>query len=84
MFGFGKVPCVLCDRKVTRREAVRLLGRKDTAICQSCLTAWERNGRTCQGCATAVRGNQEVGVFLRGHRGFGHADCGADRLRAHH
>jgi len=80
MFGFGKVPCVLCDRQVSRKEALRLRDKKDTVICGACYAAWEGAGRKCGSCDTPVRGVQEAGVFLRDRHGFGHADCGADRF----
>jgi hypothetical protein len=79
MFGFGKLPCVLCDRVVSRKEALRLREHKEIVICKRCYDGWDRQGRKCQGCQTSVRGTQEMGVFLD-HYGLGHADCGASRL----
>jgi hypothetical protein len=80
MFGFGKLPCVVCDRVVPRKEALRLREHKAIVICKRCYDAWDRDGRKCKTCATPVRGTQEMGVFLDDHHGLGHADCGAARL----
>jgi hypothetical protein len=80
MFGLGKIACVLCDRPVPKKEAFRLRDRNDTAVCAACRERWDREGRTCAACQTAVHGMQDVGVFLDRYT-FGHADCGALQLR---
>jgi hypothetical protein len=76
MFGFGKVTCFFCDQRVPSWEALRGRGSKDTAVCRSCYEKWERGGRTCIACRTAVQGAQEVGAFFKPRPSFGHADCG--------
>jgi hypothetical protein len=82
MFGFGKVPCVLCDQQVARKHALKVLGQKGFAVCRACLEQWRALGGTCPECHAALRGAQEPGLFLRERRVFGHADCGAARLVA--
>lgn len=79
MLTFGKIACVLCDHPVSKREAFRLRDRRDTAVCRSCRTRWEREGRKCGACQTVVHGAQDVGVLLDRYT-FGHADCGALQL----
>jgi hypothetical protein len=75
MFGFGKVPCVFCDRPVPRKDALRLRDRRDTTVCIRCRDQWLADGRKCAACQDVVHGAQEVGVFLDRYA-FGHADCG--------
>jgi hypothetical protein len=82
MLGFGKMPCVLCDRQVPRKEALAVQGHKGFTICRRCIEAWRSSGATCPECHTPLRGSQEAGIFLQGRRSFGHADCGAARLVA--
>jgi len=79
MLGFGKVPCIFCDRQIAKKEALRLRDRKDTAICRRCRDHWLHDGRKCAVCQTEVYGAQDVGVFLDRYA-FGHADCGGLRL----
>jgi len=82
MFGFGKVPCVLCDQQIWSKEAFKVLGHKGYAVCRRCFDRWHAHGGTCPECRAPLRGGQEPGIFLRDPRAFGHADCGADRLVA--
>lgn len=79
MFGLGKVPCVLCDRLITRRQALRLRDRDDIAVCQACRERWQRDGSVCAECGAPVRGVRDVGVLLDRYA-FGHADCGGVQL----
>lgn len=79
MFGFGKMACVLCDRAVPRRSALRLRDRKDTAVCRACCDRWESEGRKCGVCQSTVHGLQDIGVLLDRYT-LGHADCGALQL----
>jgi hypothetical protein len=81
-FGFGKVPCVLCDQQINRKDALKVSGQKGFTVCRPCLDRWRAAGGTCPECHTGLRGSQEPGVFLTGKRSFGHADCGAARLIA--
>ncbi len=76
MFGFGKIACVLCDRPVPRREALRLRDRRDTAVCRVCRERWDREGRKCGACQSVVHGPQDLGVLLD-RSTLGHVDCGA-------
>jgi hypothetical protein len=80
MFGFGKVTCVFCDHRVPVKEALRGRDSKDVAICAACYERWQRDGRTCAACKTAVQGPQEVGAFFKPRPSFGHADCGGVRV----
>jgi hypothetical protein len=80
MFNWGKVTCAFCDRRVPRNEAMRPRDWKDFAVCTSCYGSWERAGRKCGACGTAVHGPQDVSVFEKPRRTFGHADCGGMRL----
>jgi hypothetical protein len=82
MFAFRKVPCILCDRQVARRDALPVRDRKGYAVCRFCIERWQAAGKTCPHCHTPLRGAQEPGIFLEGERSFGHADCGASRLIA--
>jgi hypothetical protein len=82
MFGFGKVPCLLCDRQVTRKEALAVQGQKGFAVCRGCIEGWQARGGKCPKCQTPLWGGQQAGIFLQGRRSFGHADCGATRLVA--
>ncbi len=79
MFGFGKVPCVVCDRQVSQKDALRLRDRKDTIVCRNCFAQWDRDGRKCGRCESPVRGAQGIGLFSDRYR-LGHEDCGAERL----
>lgn len=79
MFGLGKIPCVLCDRLIAKRGALRLRGRDDIAVCSECREKWQRAGSLCAQCHAPVRGARDTGVLL--DRGaFGHADCGGVQL----
>lgn len=81
MFGFGKVTCALCQKEVTRNGALRARDGQKFAVCRACYDRWSAAGRRCTACQTAVRGSQEVGVFLD-HHALGHADCGGVLLTA--
>ena len=81
MFGFGRIPCVVCDHAFSRRDIVALRDRNDIGVCKSCLERWQRDGAICQRCRSAVEGAQERGIFLDRYV-FGHLDCGAARLAA--
>ena len=76
MFGLGKVTCAVCRIRVAEKETLRGRHRKEVAVCRTCYDAWERSGKSCVDCSTAVRGAQEIGVFPERHA-LGHADCGA-------
>jgi hypothetical protein len=76
MFGLGKVTCILCDRRVARKDALAVRDRKGFAVCQPCVERWQTNGGTCSACHAPLRGPQEAGIFLEGKRTFGHSDCG--------
>ncbi len=80
MFGFGKVPCVLCDQQSARGQHRRVRDRKGYVVCHGCYEKWDRSGRSCERCGTPVHGGQEVGLFMDGRRALGHADCGASLL----
>ena len=82
MFGFGKVPCLLCDQRVTRKDALTVREHKGFTFCRPCFERWQARGATCPRCQAPLRGGQEPGIFLHGKREFGHADCGALRLIA--
>jgi hypothetical protein len=82
MFGFGKVPCILCDQQVARKAAFAVRDRKGFAVCRLCVERWQAAGGMCPQCNAPLRGSQDPGVFLDGVRSFGHADCGALRLVA--
>lgn len=82
MFGFGKATCILCDRRVSRKEAFAVRDYKGFAICRRCVDLWRSNGGTCARCRTPLRGGQEAGIFMEGKRSIGHADCGALTLIA--
>ena len=77
MFGLGKVTCILCDRRVARKETLAVRDRKGFAVCHQCVERWHTNGGTCPTCHAPLRGPQEAGIFLEGKRAFAHADCGA-------
>jgi predicted amidophosphoribosyltransferase len=64
---------------LTKREALRLQGRDDIAVCLACRERWERAGSVCALCHAPVRGARDVGVLLDRHA-FGHADCGGVQL----
>jgi hypothetical protein len=81
MFGFSQVPCVVCDRPVSRRNAVSLEDRRDIAVCKTCLDRWITSGAICKRCQSPVRDARERGIFLDRYV-FGHYDCGATRLAA--
>jgi predicted amidophosphoribosyltransferase len=82
MFGFLKIPCILCDQQVARRDALSVRDRKGFAVCRFCVERWQATGAICSHCRTPLRGAQELGILLEGDRSFGHADCGALRLMA--
>jgi hypothetical protein len=82
MFGFGKLPCILCDQPIARRDALAVRDRKGYVVCRTCFERWQAAGGTCPHCHTPLRGAQEPGIFLEGNRSFGHPDCGAARLIA--
>ena len=86
MFGFGKLPCVICDHLVPRSAAVRIRDHDDLAVCRRCFERWEREGRLCKHCSSPVQGPQDPGIFLNGlnvrRYTFGHCDCGASLLVA--
>jgi hypothetical protein len=81
MFGFGKRECTLCGARVPTRQSFRAPDRVNGFVCRACVEGWERAGRRCAECQTAVVGPQEVGAFFE-QRGLGHADCGGVRLFA--
>jgi hypothetical protein len=81
MFGFGKLPCVVCDRPVPRKQALALRDRKDIGVCKACLERWVREGAMCMRCKSPVVGSQDRGVFLDCYV-FGHYDCGAAAFAA--
>ncbi len=80
MFGWGKATCVFCDRRVPSKETLRLRDWKEMAICTGCFQCWEQAGRQCGACGAVVHGPQEVSVFDKPRRTFGHADCGGMRI----
>jgi len=82
MFGFGKVPCFICDAQVPRKAAMTVREEKGFTVCRHCLERWQARGGACPRCQAPLRGGQEPGIFLTGKRAFGHADCGAFRLLA--
>lgn len=79
MFGFLKRACVFCGTRVPVRHAFRAPDRANGVVCRTCFDQWERTGRRCAECQTAVTGMQEVGAFFE-RRALGHADCGGFRL----
>jgi hypothetical protein len=80
MFGFGKVTCLFCDRRVPAKESLRGRDSKDVAVCVTCYEKWERDGRTCIACRAPVHGPQDFGAFFKPRPSFGHADCGGVRV----
>lgn len=82
MFAFRKVPCILCDQQVARREALAVSDHKGYTVCRACIERWQSAGGMCPHCRTPLRIAQEPGIFLEGQRTFGHLDCGASRLVA--
>ena len=81
MFSFGKRGCTFCGARVPARQAFRAPDRINGYVCRACFEQWERTGRRCAECATAVSGAQDVGAFFEARR-LGHADCGGVRLFA--
>ena len=79
MFGLGKVTCELCQSRVLKRHARRGQDARGACVCGACYTAWDKAGRKCVECGSAVRGMQDVGIFAA-RRGIGHSDCGGVRL----
>ena len=80
MFGFGKKACSFCGQQAAAKQALRGRDWKDVTICRGCYEHWERTGRKCGECQTAVHGTQEVSAFLKPRQTFGHADCGGIRF----
>jgi hypothetical protein len=81
MLGFEKRPCGLCGARTRVRGAYRAPDRLNAFVCCACFEAWQRAGRQCPECHTAVTGMQDIGAFFD-HHALGHADCGALRLFA--
>lgn len=81
MFNFGKRQCTLCGTRVASKQVLRAPDRINGFVCRACFEQWERAGRRCAECETAVIAPQEVGAFFE-HRTLGHADCGGVRLFA--
>jgi hypothetical protein len=79
MFRLGKVTCAFCKIRVSRREARQAQDGTRACVCGACYAAWEKDGRRCVVCDTAVRGMQDVGLFAD-RTGLGHADCGGARV----
>jgi len=79
MFRLGKVTCVCCGVRVPRREAQQAQDAVGACVCGACYAAWDRSGRRCVACDTAVRGMQDIGLFAD-RKGLGHADCGGARV----
>ena len=79
MFGLGKVTCLFCGTRVSRREARKSQTADAAFICGECYTRWDRSGRKCSACDTQVRGMQDVGLFAD-RKALGHADCGGARV----
>jgi hypothetical protein len=75
----GKVTCLFCQARVRRREARRAQPTKGAYVCGGCYARWDKAGRRCVACDTAVRGVQDVGLFAD-RKAFGHADCGGVRV----
>jgi hypothetical protein len=79
MFGLGKVTCALCQSRAPKRDARRGQDAQGACVCGACYTQWEKTGRKCVECGTAVRGMQDVGIIVA-RKGIGHSDCGGARL----
>ena len=82
MFGFGRVTCVVCDRRVPRPEGMTVIGHKGYAVCRQCVEQWQAKGGLCPRCQAPLRSLEHAGIFLEGRRSFGHAGCGASGLTA--
>ena len=79
MWMFGKVTCLFCQTRVSRREARKGQDTNGAYVCGSCYARWDTAGRRCAACNTQVRGMQDVGLFID-RKGLGHADCGGVRV----
>jgi len=75
----GKVTCLFCGARVRRREARKAQAVKGAYVCGSCYAKWDKGGRQCVACGTAVRGVQDVGLFAD-RKALGPADCGGLRV----
>jgi len=79
MLRLGKVTCELCQSRAPKRHARRGQDAQGACVCGACYAQWEKAGRKCVACGTAVRGLQNVGIILA-RKGIGHSDCGGARL----
>jgi hypothetical protein len=80
MFWSTRVMCGVCSIWVPRAQARRTL-RRGFAVCHTCYERWNRSGRICAKCKSAVRRPQEAGLFVE-VQALGHADCGGVLLAA--
>jgi hypothetical protein len=76
MFGFGTTFCVLGDHRVSKGDAVPVLGRKDIGVCGACRSRWEAAGSVCARCKTPVLESHDIGLFVDRYA-LGHRHCGA-------
>jgi hypothetical protein len=79
MLGFGRVTCLFCGTRVSRRDARRTQNAARAFVCGACWAQWDKTGRKCTACDTPVRGMQDVGLFSD-RKALGHADCGGARV----
>jgi hypothetical protein len=76
MFGFHTTFCVLGDHRVSKSDAVPVLGRKDIGVCSPCRSKWQAAGGVCARCKAPVHESHDVGLFLDRYA-LGHRHCGA-------
>jgi hypothetical protein len=76
MFGFRTTFCVLGGHRVSKSDAVPVLGRKDIGVCGACRARWHAAGSVCARCKSPVLESHDLGLFLDRYA-LGHRHCGA-------
>lgn len=81
MWQLGKIACVVCGERFSKREMNVSPRDGRIAVCRPCFEGWWMRGRKCGRCGEQVAGSHAVAAFPE-YRSVGHFDCGGIPLHS--